>query len=283
VVARSTARPLVYHGHSALAEELPLYFTSRRVRRLAAQLGRLLDAQVPRRADFCIAVTDELGALLRRGGVTPAGLACIGPTGTPNDLGPPPRAGGDGGLVCYAGKLDGYQNLGFLLRAFARVRARVPGARLVLVTHADGRAAARLVEHARGVEVIHAGSYDEVRARLAAAAIAVCPRAERSGFPMKLLNYMAAGKAIVASAGSAKGLQDGCTGRVVPDDDEGAFADAIVALLGNRHERERLGRAARRAVESREAWDAVLDRIEAIYDHVTARAEPGLVPVACTE
>ena len=100
---------------------------------------------------------------------------------------------------------------------------------------------------------------------------------------MKLLNYMAAGKAIVASAGSAKGLQDGCTGRVVPDDDEGAFADAIVALLGNRRERERLGRAARRAVESREAWDAVLDRIEAIYDHVTARAEPGLVPVVCTE
>jgi len=283
VVARSTARPLVYHGHSALAEELPLYFTSRRVRRLAAQLGRLLDAQVPRRADFCIAVTDELGALLRRGGVTPAGLACIGPTGTPNDVGPPPRAGGDGGLVCYAGNLDGYQNLGFLLRAFARVRVRVPGARLVLVTHADGRAAARLVAHARGVEVIRAESYDEVRARLAAAAIAVSPRAERSGFPMKLLNYMAAGKAIVASAGSAKGLEDGVTGRVVPDGDEVAFADAIVALLGDAAERGRLGLAARRTVESREAWDAVLDRIEAIYHHVTARAERGLVPVACTE
>ena len=283
VVARLTGRPLVYHGHSALAEELPLYFTSPLARRLAGGVGRALDAEVPRRADFCIAVTDELGALLRRRGVTARGLACIGPTGAPEELGPAPVPGGDGGLVCYAGNLDGYQNLAFLLRAFARVRARVPAARLLIVTHADGRAAARVVGDARGVEIIRAGSYDEVRARLAAAAIAVCPRAERSGFPMKLLNYMAAGKAIVASAGSAKGLQDGCTGRVVPDDDEGAFADAIVALLGNRHERERLGRAARRAVESREAWDAVLDRIEAIYDHVTARAEPGLVPVACTE
>jgi len=283
VVARLTGRPLVYHGHSALAEELPLYFTSPLARRLAGGVGRALDAEVPRRADFCIAVTDELGALLRRRGVTARGLACIGPTGAPEELGPAPVPGGDGGLVCYAGNLDGYQNLAFLLRAFARVRARVPAARLLIVTHADGRAAARVVGDARGVEVIRAGSYDEVRARLAAAAIAVCPRAERSGFPMKLLNYMAAGKAIVASAGSAKGLQDGCTGRVVPDDDEGAFADAIVALLGNCRERERLGRAARRAVESREAWDAVLDRIEAIYDHVTARAEPGLVPVACTE
>ena len=73
------------------------------------------------------------------------------------------------------------------------------------------------------------------------------------------------------------------TGRVVPDGDEVAFADAIVALLGDAAERGRLGLAARRTVESREAWDAVLDRIEAIYHHVTARAERGLVPVACTE
>src|SRR5206468_2197379 len=97
VVARLTGRPLVYHGHSALAEELPLYFTNPLVRRLAARLGRSLDAQVPRRADFCIAVTDELGALLRRRGVTAAGLACIGPAGTPEELGPPPAPGGDGG------------------------------------------------------------------------------------------------------------------------------------------------------------------------------------------
>jgi len=57
VVARLTGRPLVYHGHSALAEELPLYFTSPLARRLAGGVGRALDAEVPRRADFCIAVT----------------------------------------------------------------------------------------------------------------------------------------------------------------------------------------------------------------------------------
>src|SRR5207237_6063193 len=174
---------------------------------------------------FCIAVTDELGALLRRRGVTAAGLACIGPTGALEELGPPPRPGGDGGLVCYAGNLDGYQNLGFLLRAFARVRARVPGARLVLVTHAAPGALRRAV--GPGVEIVRAASYDEVRARLDAADVAVSPRAERSGFPMKLLNYMAAGKAIVASAGSSKGLRDGVSGRVVPDGDEGAFAAAV--------------------------------------------------------
>src|SRR6059036_1999944 len=146
------------------------------------------------------------------------------------------------GLVCYAGNLDGYQNLGFLLRSFARVRARVPAARLVLVTHAAPGALRRAV--GPGVEIVRAVSYDEVRARLDAADVAVSPRAERSGFPMKLLNYMAAGKAIVASTGSAKGLRDGVSGRIVPDGDEGAFAAAVVELLSDRVARARLGAAA---------------------------------------
>ena len=271
-VARATARPLVYHGHNALAEELPMYFESAAARRIAAAVGRLLDGQVPRRADFCIAVTAELGQLLRRRGVADAGLACIEPARHPADVGTAPPPGAPSGLVCYAGNLDGYQNLGFLLRSFARVRADVPAARLVVVTHADSSAVAAGLAR-QGVELIRAQSYDEVRDRLLAADVAVSPRAETSGFPMKLLNYMTAGKAIVASAGSAKGIVDGLTGRVVPDGDEEAFAATIVELLRNAPERARLGAAARRAVEDPAAWDGVLDRIEAIYTQVTQVTE----------
>jgi len=286
VVARLTGRPLVYHGHNALADELPTYFRGRLARRMARACGHFLDASVPRRADFCIAVSEELGDILRRRGVPGAGLACIPPAGSPHELGATPGPRPASGLVCYAGNLDGYQNLDFLVLSFARVRAAVPGARLVLVTHTDARrAAARLRARGlgEGVEVVAVRSYDDVRARLAAADVAVCPRAERSGFPMKLLNYMAAGKAIVASVGSAKGLHDGVTGRVVPDADGAAFAAAIVELLQDGPTRERLGAAARRAVENPRAWHAVLDRIEAIYEQVAVRAQPTLVPLACAE
>jgi glycosyltransferase involved in cell wall biosynthesis len=283
VVARATRRPLVYHGHNALAEELPTYFRGTLARRLARGLGRFLDAQVPRRADFCIAVTEELGDILRRRGVSDRGLACIPPARPPAELGSPPAGGASTGLVCYAGNLDGYQNVEFLLRSFARVRMRVPVARLVLVTHAD---APRLRRDGLGVgvEVVGAGAYDEVRERLASADVAVCPRVERSGFPMKLLNYMAAGKAIVASAGSAKGLCDGVTGRIVPDGDEEAFAAAISELLEDAPVRARLGAAARCAVADPRAWDAVLDRVEAVYRRVCRDASPpGLVALACPE
>jgi glycosyltransferase involved in cell wall biosynthesis len=282
VVARLTGRPLVYHGHNALAEELPQYFRRGLARTLARHVGRLLDAAVPRRADFCIAVSPELGALLRRRGVPEGGLACITPAGDPGDLGGPPRCGPASGRVCYAGNLDGYQNLDFLFRSFARVRAGIPHARLVVVTHGAGRAAARTEA---GVEIVRARSYAEVRAHLAAAEVAVCPRAERSGFPMKLLNYMAAGKAIVASAGSAKGLVDGVTARVVPDGDEAGFAEAIVSLLGDPAARERLGGAARRAVEDPRAWEDVLDRIEGVYRAVAGARAAGraLEPLPGTE
>jgi glycosyltransferase involved in cell wall biosynthesis len=273
VAARLTGRPLVYHGHSAMADELQTYFRSPGARRLGHRLGRLLDAHVPRRADFCIAVTDELGMRLRRVGVRDDALACIPPVAAPADLRPMAGAGSEP-LVCYAGNLDGYQNLGFLLDAFRRVRASEPLARLVLVSHADAQAnAARLAPEA-GVEIAHAASYDEVRLRLAGAAVAVCPRTERSGFPMKLLNYMAEGKAIVASAGSAKGLVAGVTGIVVPDDDPTAFAAAVVDLLRDPVTRARLGRAARASVEEPAAWENVLDRIEAVYERVVRGPQP---------
>jgi 1,2-diacylglycerol 3-alpha-glucosyltransferase len=286
LVGRATGCPLVYHGHNALAEELPTYFRGTTARALAGRLGRLLDRHVPRRADFCIAVSEDLGDILRRRGVAADGLACIPPTSVPAELGARPAAAPPSGLVCYAGNLDGYQNLDFLLDAFRRVRAAVAGARLVVVTHADPRhegARVRALGGADGVEVVRARSYDEARVWLAAADVAVSPRRERSGFPMKLLNYMAAGKAIVASAGSAKGLDDGVTGRVVPDGDAAAFAGAIVELLHQPGLRARLGAAARQAVESPAAWEDVLDRIEAIYRDVVARARPALAPVAYAE
>jgi glycosyltransferase involved in cell wall biosynthesis len=271
MVGRLTGRPLVYHGHNALRDELPTYFRSAPVRALARRLGGLLDAHVPRRADFCIAVSDDLAETLRRAGVRPHVLACITPAAAPRDLGatPTPRASSD--VVCYAGNLDGYQNLAFLVRTFTRVRRRVAAARLLVLTHPEALAeGTRARAEAPGIEFVAAASYAEVRTRLEAADVAVCPRTERSGFPMKLLSYMAAGKAIVACAGSAKGLRDGITGRVVPDADERAFADAVVELLENAELRERLGAAARRAAEDAGAFARVLDRIESIYRMVVA-------------
>ena len=86
---------------------------------------------------------------------------------------------------------------------------------------------------------------------------------------MKLLTYWPTGQAVVACAGSAKGLVDGVTARVVPDDDVAAFAGAVLSLLRDPAARVRLGSAGRRAVGSGEAWERVLERVEV---HLSAGA-----------
>jgi glycosyltransferase involved in cell wall biosynthesis len=286
VVGRLAGRPVVYHGHSAHADELPLYVSRPAARRWMRRLGRLLDRQVPRRADFCLSVSEALAASLRHAGVAGDAVAALEPALAPGELDPIVPGGGEDGLVCYAGNLDAYQRLDFLLEGFATVRAADPTARLRLVSHPDARGqAVRLAARGlgTGVEVVLARSYAETRAEIGRAAVAVSPRAERSGFPMKLLTYAALGKAIVACAGSAKGLVDGVSARVVADGDPAAFAAAIASLLHDRPARKRLGRAARRAVEDGAAWDAGLDRIESIYHRVLAGGRPVLLPVTVTE
>jgi glycosyltransferase involved in cell wall biosynthesis len=285
IVGRLARLPVIYHGHSAHADELPLYVSAPWARRWMARVGRTLDAHVPRRADFCIAVSDDLAARLQRVGVAPSAVAAIPPALAPGELDEAAPPGTDG-VVCYAGNLDGYQNLELLLASFARVRAAEPQARLRLVSHPDAAGhARRLAERGLGpgVEIILADSYARARAEIAAAAVAVCPRAEPSGFPMKLLSYLALGKAVVASAGSAKGLADGASARVVADGDADAFAAAILDLLRDPGERRRLGAAARRSVQDGAAWEASLDRLESIYAGVLANDGAVLLPVTATE
>ena len=86
-----------------------------------------------------------------------------------------------------------------------------------------------------------------------------------------------AGRVAVVT-GSAKGIEDGVTGRVVPDGNAEAFAGAIVGLLRDDATRGRLGHAAMQAVQDPLAWEQVLDRIESIYRTVVAGDDPSLVP-----
>jgi glycosyltransferase involved in cell wall biosynthesis len=278
IVARLTGRPVVYHGHSAMADELPTYFSSRVGQVVGARLGRWLDRHVPCRADYCIGVSAELVALLRRRGVEADGVECVFPAGPdpePCDDGPERQPlVSRGAVLLYAGNLDGYQNLDLLLRSFALVRAVRPQAILLVVTHAEGwryRRRARRLRHA-GIRVVRVRSFPEARRLIAGADVALCPRTEATGFPIKLLNYMAAGTPVVACAGSAKLIEHGRTGLVVPNGDTQAFAAAALRLLDDADERRRLGAAARATVETLCASRAMLDRIEDVYRRVLRRS-----------
>ena len=72
------------------------------------------------------------------------------------------------------------------------------------------------------------------------------------GLPLSILEAMAAGKAVVATAigGNDEAVVDGVTGLLVPPADPEALADALRTLLREPERRRRLGEAGRRRAEA---------------------------------
>jgi glycosyltransferase involved in cell wall biosynthesis len=95
-----------------------------------------------------------------------------------------------------------------------------------------------------------------------------------TGTPLKLFEYMSAGKAIVATASeeAAEVIQDRYTGLLVEAGDVNSFAEAILTLLNDPMERARLGQNARRQAITHYSWEEYTRRLEAIYRDVLASA-----------
>lgn len=118
------------------------------------------------------------------------------------------------------------------------------------------------------------GGVAEVPEFLAGLDVAVLS-SHAEGMSNALLEYMAAGRPIVATAvGAAVELiEHEVHGLLVPPGDAERLADAIERLLGDRILARRLGEAARRRVEKRYSRAAMVRRFEAFY--VSLIAENG--------
>ena len=97
-----------------------------------------------------------------------------------------------------------------------------------------------------------------------------------TGTPLKLFEYMAAGKAIVATAlnQAAEVIQDGHNGLLVEAGDVNGFAEAMLTLLNDSVERGRLGQNARRRAVEQYSWEQYAKRLEEIYLNVLGNAPP---------
>ncbi len=236
VAVLAGTRPLVYHAHNAMADELPHFLGDR----AGTALGRWLDRTWPRRADWVIAPHARLRDYLVECGCAPERISVIPPSvdvrlfeSVSKRVDRPP--------VLYAGNCDAYQNLGLLDAVMERVRRGIPGAELRIATVAK-----RTPIPGTLIRTPDTASLDSV---LREDSVFVCPRISWSGYPIKLLNAMAAAQAIVCCAGSAHPLTDEQDGLVVPDNDAEAFAEAVTRLLGDAGLRRRLGGNARRTAE----------------------------------
>jgi glycosyltransferase involved in cell wall biosynthesis len=159
-----------------------------------------------------------------------------------------------------------------MLRAFAEVARDRPHVRLRIVTDSPFtpyESLARQLGVREQLEV-HGATFAEIPDLLANASVALNPRVHCDGVPQKLNNYLAAGKAIVSFAGSARGLTSGQNALVVADGNIEAFARAIQQLLDNPALATRLGLGAGQSARGR-TWDVTAERVENVYQRVLQR------------
>jgi hypothetical protein len=121
------------------------------------------------------------------------------------------------------------------------------------------------------VEHVPHGAWEEAWGQLRRARVAVLPREVASGFPIKLLVYIKAGRPVVACEGGAQGLgaQDGVW---VVRGAEG-LAQACWSLLGDEGARAAWGARASVAA-GRYSWSAAVDEVERVYGGVVSGGVP---------
>jgi glycosyltransferase involved in cell wall biosynthesis len=273
--------PIVFDAHTALESELP-YYGPATARALLRRVGRAFDRVLPARADHTITVTTELRArLLAAGALDPARISVIG-NGLEFDLfdqakqvAPP---GGRGETLIFAGNLAAYQGIDLMLKAFALVRKRRPGARLSIVSQAAFTPFEELARDLgiRGALDIANVGFEAVPEHLARADVALNPRIDSPGIAQKTLNYMAMGLPIVSFAGSARHLVDGETALLADDGDIRGFARAIIRLLEDRALPHRIGANAKRLVREKNDWSQSSEALERVLTQVVEA--PAAIP-----
>ncbi len=269
--------PLIYDAHTMLASELPSYAPAA-LRGLTRRLGYWLDGVIPALANHCVTVTQDIrDRLIADHGIAGGDITVVmnGVEGSLFAAADSAAVVPDPARVIYTGTLAAYQDVGLLLDAFAIAYRQRPQMRLTMSVSSsfeDYEEQARLLGIRTAIDLVP-DSLERLVSRLAQARIAVVPRTQCDGIPQKLLNYMAAGNACVASAGSAKVIEHEVTGLIVPNGDVAAFAAALVRLVDEPMMAARLGNAARDFAQINCRWELAAARVEGICRSLIARAK----------
>ena len=174
-------------------------------------------------------------------------------------------------IVGFVGRLAARKRVETLARIAPTVLRAVPGARFVVVGDGSSRASLAAACEAAGVSdrFLILGAKDRVGRFLARMSVFVNP-GYGEGASNAILEAMAVGVPVVAyaEAGNVDTVDDGRTGWLVPDADEGALAQRVVLALTDRGRATAVGAAARAHVREGLAVAAMVRRTADLYREV---------------
>ncbi|HEX8755249.1 MAG TPA: glycosyltransferase [Steroidobacteraceae bacterium] len=180
----------------------------------------------------------------------------------------------DAHVVAYTGSFAAYQRLDLLFEAFAQALAVDPRLMLVCVgASADERAAAlaQFAPHVSPrVRILAREPRDRMPGYLAMADCLISLRPSSDNLPLKVLDYMAAGRPIIATRGRAhEPLLNGeraflCEARAE------SVKEAILHVFGSPQRARAAARAARAHALQHYGWDRFVELIEGLYGNIAA-------------
>jgi glycosyltransferase involved in cell wall biosynthesis len=245
-------------------------------------LARASERSIWRAADRVLPVTRALARMIEAEGVAPERLVVI-PNGVDREfldpVDPAPvreRYGLQDKLVLgFTGFVRDWHGLDRVVRYLARRRDN-----LHLLVVGDGDARCALEREAASLGVARRMTFtgvvqrDSVPAHVAAFDVALQPAVVPYASPLKLIEYMALGRAIIAPARDniREILTDGADALLVAPEDEGALHAGLDALIEDQQLRSRLGAAARAScLRRRLTWDANAEKVEIMANELLSR------------
>ena len=184
---------------------------------------------------------------------------------------------GGGPVVLYSGTFEPYQGLPDLIAAIPAVREQVPDATFVFVgaDEVNGLLAQVGVESlvaSGALRIIDRRPREEMPDYLALADVLVSPRAYGGNVPLKIFDYLAARRPIVAT--------DIPTHRTLLSEDRAvlvapeprALARGILEVLGDPARAHRLAEAARTYSDDHLGWNRFVASIESLYAELERHA-----------
>jgi len=282
-LSREIDRPLILEVNALLSEE------ASRFRSLnLTTLARAMELRALESASAVVVVSEALRARVGALGVEKRKVHVV-PNGADTRRFRPLRNArqwrrrlglDDRFVIGFAGSLKVWHGVDVLLEAFAKLRALRSDVALLVVgsgpMESDLRAAAKRLRLGSSIHFTGAVEHVQVPRYLNAMDVAVAPFRDVPDFyfsPIKLFEYLAVGKAVLASrlGQIAEVIRSGENGLLCDAGDADALSDGLLRLHDDEALRERLAGAALSTARERFTWDRAAASVETVVRNVVTR------------
>ena len=220
---------------------------------------RGIRASVLKQVDVIFSVSKEDADFTRTRLPNPVTQVWVMPNGVDTDDFRPPNTAERKNRIIFCGAMDVLMNIDavewFTRQVFPKVREAVHDAEFWIVGR-NPVPGVKTLDSLPGVRVT--GRVEDVRPYYAEAKVTVVPFRYGGGTKLKVLEAMALGVPVVATSLGCQGIEVVPGKHLFKEENEEAFAQRVVNLLKDERLRHQMAKEARRLVEERYSWHAIV-------------------------